>query len=63
MMAVQSPLDGLPLDPHELARLSIFERTKLYAELRLCSIQRQAAEEATRRVIAGNYARSHRRAA
>lgn len=48
MKAVQLPLDGLPLDPHELAELDIYQRTALYAELGLAPEQREAAEQAVR---------------
>jgi hypothetical protein len=52
---VQLSLDGLPLDPHELAKLPILERAKLYAELQLAPEQREAAEQATRLVVAKRY--------
>ena len=60
MIGVQIPLDGLPLDPHELAQVPILERAKLYAELDLNPIQRQVAEEAVRLIIAGEYLRGGR---
>ena len=52
MIGVQIRLAGLPLDPVELAKVPIFERAKLYAELDLDPIQRQVAEEAVRLIIA-----------
>ena len=62
--AVQIPLAtgglALPFDPRELARLIAPERGKLYAELGLDVLQRAAAEDAVRRVIAGQYSRSSR---
>ena len=60
MTGVQIRLAGLPLDPVELAKVPIFERAKLYAELDLDPIQRQVAEEAVRLIIAGEYLRGGR---
>jgi hypothetical protein len=45
----------LPLDPRQLAELLAHERGRLYAELELDDAQRQAAEAAVRRIIAGTY--------
>jgi hypothetical protein len=56
--SVQLAVDGLPLDPRELAQLPILERAGLYGELDLDVWQREAAEEAARRVVAGNYGRA-----
>jgi hypothetical protein len=53
--AVQLTLDGLPLDPNEVARLLAHERSALYRELKLHPLQIAAAEEAVRQVIAGHY--------
>ncbi|MGI9019202.1 MAG: hypothetical protein ACR2G3_00635 [Solirubrobacterales bacterium] len=55
MSAVQLTLDGLPLDPRELAQLSILERADLYEALDLHPLQRAAAEEAARLVLARRY--------
>lgn len=55
--AVQLPLSGaLPLNPVELANLLAYERGRLYRELGLDVTQRQAAEEAVRRVRRHKYA-------
>lgn len=60
-MSVQLPLSlgdaQLPLDPAELAQLSAPERGLLYRQLGLCVLQRAAAEEAVRAVLAGQYRR------
>ena len=53
--AVQLTFDGLPLDPHQVARLLAHERSTLYRELKLHPLQIAAAEEAVRQVIAGHY--------
>jgi hypothetical protein len=58
--AVQLRLGGLPLDPRELARLSILERAALYTQLDLDAQQREAAEEAVRRLRRGDYLRASR---
>jgi hypothetical protein len=55
--AVQLTFDGLPFDPRDLAAVPILERAKLYADLGLDRFQRQAAEEACRRIIADTYGR------
>ena len=55
MSAVQLSFEADGLDPHELAKLSITARALIYAELGLDLLQRQAAEEAVRAVIAGRY--------
>jgi hypothetical protein len=61
--AVQLRLDGeLPFDPAALAEVPIVERGKLYDALGLDQFQRQAAEEAVRRVIAGVYLKGRGRA-
>jgi hypothetical protein len=44
-----------PLDPYELAELRILERRQRYDELQLDRLQRVAAEEAVRLVLAGRY--------
>jgi hypothetical protein len=49
---------ALPLDPHRLADLLAHERAAGYAELELNLLQRAAAEEAVREVIAGRYRRA-----
>jgi hypothetical protein len=54
---VQLPLDGLPLNPAEVAQLSSPERGALYRDLELSTLQIAAIEEAVRRVIAGTYLR------
>lgn len=54
---VQLRLDGLPLDPIEVAQLTSPDRGKLYRDLRLCPLQIVAIEEAVRRVVAGAYPR------
>lgn len=55
--SVRLALPGLPLDPVELAKLGILDRTKLYADLGLHPIEREAAEAAVRQVLAGRYGR------
>ena len=60
MSGVQLTLGGLPLDPVELAKLPILDRAKLYTELGLDHFQREAAEQATRLVVARRYGRSRR---
>lgn len=56
--AVQLALDrALPLDPAGLAGLTAVERRRLYDELGLDHFQREASEEAVRRVLAGEYRR------
>jgi hypothetical protein len=55
--AVQLPLDGLPLDPVQVAELSAPARGRLYAELGLDHFQREAAEAAVRAVLADRYQR------
>ena len=55
--SVQLPFPGLPFDPVELAKLPILDRAKLYADLGLHPIQREAAEAACRAVVAGRYRR------
>jgi hypothetical protein len=55
---VQLPLNGLPLNPHELAKLPILARGKLYAELALHPTEREAAEEAVRAVQRRMYRRA-----
>ena len=58
---VQLRVDAdLPLDPLELAALSIFERTKLYTALDLHAVQIAAAEDAIRAVQLRKYGRRHR---
>ena len=52
---VQLPLDGLPFDPFELAKLPLLDRVALYERLRLAPEQREAAEQATRMVVARKY--------
>ena len=52
---------SLPFDPRELAELTTPERGKLYAEFGLDLCQREVAEDAVRRVIAGSYLRRGRR--
>lgn len=52
---VQLPLDGLPFDPVELAKLLLLKRVELYERLQLAPEQREAAEQATRLVIAKRY--------
>jgi hypothetical protein len=62
-MGVQLRLGGeLPFDPAALAEVPIVERGKLYDALGLDQFQRQAAEEAVRRVIAGVYLKGRGRA-
>jgi hypothetical protein len=57
----QLHLDGLlPLHPRELAGMTAPERSRRYTALGLDYFQRQAAEEAVRRVIAGKYRKSTR---
>ena len=62
--AVQIPLAtgglALPFNPRELSRLTTPERGKLYEDTGLDVLQRAAAEDAVRRVIAGQYSRSSR---
>jgi hypothetical protein len=48
----------LPLDPVELAKLTSPERGRIYDQLGLHALERAAAEEAVRAVIAGNYRRA-----
>ncbi len=45
----------LPLDPNELAQLPAPQRGAIYNALGLHALQRAAAEEAVRAVIADNY--------
>ncbi len=52
---VQLPLDGLPFDPFELAKLPLLDRVALYERLQLAPEQREAAEQATRLVVAKKY--------
>lgn len=56
--AVQLSFEAEGLDPHELAELAGPERGRLYTELGLDPAQVAAAEQATRRVIAGEYGRA-----
>ncbi len=62
--AVQIPLatggSSLPFDPRELSRLTTPERGKLYEDTGLDVLQRAAAEDAVRRVIADQYPRGSR---
>jgi hypothetical protein len=55
----------LPIDPAAAAEIPILEHRRLYDELALDPLQRQAVEDAVRAVLAGQYARSYggRRAA
>jgi hypothetical protein len=57
---VQLAFEAEGLDPHELAKLSIFERRRLYDAIALDLIQRQVAEEAVRLVLADQYRRGVR---
>jgi hypothetical protein len=57
---VQLRLDGLPVDPEQLAELLSFERAALYRELGLDWDQREAAEAAVRLVLARRYRRATR---
>ena len=45
--------DGLPIDPLALAALPIADRARVYSELDLHPIEREAAEAAVRMVLAG----------
>ncbi len=59
MKAVQLSLTpDRGLDPAELAQLPILERAQLYTDLGLDAWQREAAEQATRAVIAETYGRA-----
>ena len=49
----------LPIDPVTAAGLSILERRQLYDHLDLDRLQRQAVEEAVRRVLRGDYRRKY----
>jgi hypothetical protein len=51
---------GLPLDPHELADLTAPERGRAYEAAGLDALQRIAAEEAVRAMLAGRYPRRSR---
>jgi hypothetical protein len=53
--AVQLPLDGLPLDPVEVARLDILSRSRLYTDLKLMPEQRECIETAVRLIRSGSY--------
>jgi hypothetical protein len=55
MDSVQLTLGGLPLNPHELARVPLDRRIRLYEEIGLDVWQREAAEQAVRLVIAKRY--------
>jgi hypothetical protein len=58
---VQLPLEvggSLPLDPVELAAVPILDRRRLYDDLGLDLLQRQAAEAAVRLVVAKQYRRA-----
>ena len=52
---IQLPLRGLPIDPGEMARLPIFDRIEVYGALGLDPEQREAVEEAVRRIKRGEY--------
>ncbi len=52
----------LPIDPEAAAKLTTPERGRLYDQLALDLLQRQAAEEAIRLVIAKRYGRGRRAA-
>ncbi len=57
----QLPLGGgLPVDPRELAKLTAIQRADWYSKIGLDWAQRQAAEAAVRRVLAGLYRRPPR---
>jgi hypothetical protein len=62
MIALQLPLIAgeLPFDPRELAGLAAPTRGRLYDELALDLSQRQAAEEAVRAVLRGDYREARR---
>lgn len=55
-----SAVARLPLDPTELAQLPAPERGAIYDALGLHALQRIAAEEAVRAVIADRYRRGRR---
>jgi hypothetical protein len=59
-VSVQLRLDGLPVDPREVAKLLAPERGALYRDLNLDPLQVAAAEEAVRAVLRGSYGRASR---
>jgi len=60
MNAVQLSFEARGLDPHELAKLSIYDRIEVYQELGLTPDQREAAEGAVRLIVAREYRRAAR---
>ena len=58
--AVQLSFEAAGLDPHELAKLDTIDRGRLYDDLDLCPLQREAAEDAVRLIKRGEYLRGWR---